>query len=244
MLTNTSKTVRDLAVEIPGATRVFEGLKIDYCCGGARTLEAACEIAGVETKDVWQLLEAADHSQAGSEETVDFQLASLAEFIKYILDKHHVFTKNELVRLDALIEKVCSVHGQNHPELLRVKALFETVCEELGPHMFKEENVLFPYIIKLEEAALQKKTSPAPPFGTVKNPVRMMMLEHETVGELLRELRDATSQYSVPADGCMSYRTLYQALGEFEQDLHQHIHLENNILFPRAVEVEDAAYAI
>lgn len=243
MIANTTKTVRDLAVETPGATRIFEKLKIDYCCGGERTLEVACEIAGVETKDVWQRLAEAEQIQMPGGKTTDFQAASLTELITYILDMHHVFTRAEMVRLDALIEKVCSVHGQNHQELLRVKSLFKILCEDLGPHMAKEERVLFPYIIKLEEAALQKETSPAPAFGTVKNPVRMMMLEHETVGSLLCDLRDASAEYSVPADGCISYRTLYQALGEFEQDLHQHIHLENNILFPRAIEMENAAYS-
>jgi regulator of cell morphogenesis and NO signaling len=242
MIARTTKTVRDLAVESPGATRVFEKLKIDYCCGGERTLEVACEIAGVETKDVWQLLEA-EQTQMPSEQTTNFQGAPLTELIQHILDKHHVFTRAEMVRLDALIEKVCSVHGQNHRELLRVKSLFKFLSEDLGPHMAKEESMLFPYIIKLEEAALQKETSPAAPFGTVRNPVRIMMLEHETVGSLLRDLRDASAEYSVPADGCISYQTLYQALGEFEGDLHQHIHLENNILFPRAIAMENATYS-
>jgi regulator of cell morphogenesis and NO signaling len=165
----------------------------------------------------------------------------LTELIKHILDKHHVFTKEEMTRLDALVEKVCSVHGQNHPELLRVKTLFQSLCEDLKPHMFKEEQVLFPYIIRLEEAASQKQKLAAPPFVTVRNPVRMMMLEHDTAGDLLRELRGATTNYTTPSDACISYRTLYQALEAFEQDQHQHIHLENNILFPRAVEMESAA---
>lgn len=242
MSPNSSMTVRDLANAIPGATRVFEGLKIDYCCGGERTLEAACEIAGVETKAVCHLLEEANRAEVSS--GFDFQTASMTELIQYIVEKHHEFTKAEMVRLDALIDKVCSAHAMNHPELLRVKNLFQILCEDLGPHMLKEERMLFPYIIKLEEAALQKEMSPASPFGTVKNPVRMMMLEHETAGELLRELRETSSQYSVPADGCISYRTLYEALEVFEQDLHQHIHLENNILFPRAVEMETAACSI
>lgn len=244
MIANTLTTVRELAVDIPGATRIFEGLKIDYCCGGSKTLEDACATAGVKTEDVWQLLEKTGLSQPTSAGAIDFQTASLTELITHILDKHHVFTKAEMARLDALVEKVCSVHGQNHPELSRIQFLFRTMCEELKPHMFKEEQVLFPYIIRLEEAVSRKQTPSAPPFGTVRNPVRMMMLEHETVGELLRELREVSSGYSVPADGCISFQTLYQALEAFEKDLHQHIHLENNILFPRAVEMESAVYPI
>ncbi|PYS53169.1 MAG: iron-sulfur cluster repair di-iron protein [Acidobacteria bacterium] len=242
MTLDTSTTVRELAVRAPGATRIFEKLKIDYCCGGARTLGVACAVAGVKTDDVWKLLE--EVGQTASSETIDFQTASLTELVKHILDKHHVFTKEEMERLDALTEKVCSVHGQNHPELLRVKSLFQSLCVDLKPHMFKEEQVLFPYIIRLEEAVSRKQTPMPPPFGTVRNPVRMMMFEHDTAGELLRELREATSDYTMPADACISYRTLYQAMEAFEQDLHQHIHLENNILFPRAVEMESLVNSV
>ena len=244
MTHNTTTTVRELAVCEPTATRVFEKLKIDYCCGGGKTLDAACAVAGVRTEDVWQLLEEARQSQATGGNAIDFQTASLTELVSYILNKHHVFTKEEMARLDALFEKVCSVHGQNHPELLRVKSLFQNLCADLKPHMFKEEQVLFPYIIRLEEAVKSNRPPMPPPFGTVQNPVRMMMFEHDTAGELLRVLRKVTSDYTTPADACISYRTLYQALAAFEQDLHQHIHLENNILFPRAVDMESAASSI
>jgi regulator of cell morphogenesis and NO signaling len=137
-----------------------------------------------------------------------------------------------------LSKKVISAHGENHPELLKVGALFETMCADLKPHMFKEEQVLFPYIVALVQADSQKKPAPFGAFGTVNNPIRMMMMEHDTVGEILRELRTLTSEYSTPADGCISYHTFYEALEAFEKDLHQHIHLENNILFPRAIELE------
>ena len=243
MTFDTATTVREMAVREPGATRIFEKLKIDYCCGGGKTLEAACEVAGVKTEDVWQLLEEARQSQAVSDGQMDFQTASLTELVMYILGKHHVFTKEEMERLDALVSKVYSVHGQNHPELLRVRSLFQALCEDLKPHMFKEEQVLFPYLVRLEEAASRKQAPMTPPFGTVQNPVRRMMLEHDTAGDLLRELREVTSNYTTPEDACISYRTLYQALEAFEQDLHQHIHLENNILFPRAVEMESQAYS-
>jgi regulator of cell morphogenesis and NO signaling len=244
MTTDTSSTVRDLAVEIPGATRIFEKLKIDYCCCGAKSLADACAVAGVKAEDVRQLLEEARRSQATSDSAMDFQTASLTDLVTYILDQHHLFTKAEMARLEALFEKVCSVHGQNHPELLRGKFLFQSLCADLKPHMFKEEQVLFPYIIRLEEAVSRKQTPSLPPFGTVQNPVRMMMLEHDTAGELLRQLREVSSGYAVPADACISYKTLYEAMEAFEQDLHQHIHLENNILFPRAAEMESAASSI
>ena len=131
-----------------------------------------------------------------------------------------------------------SAHGDNHPELHEVGALFDVLCADLKPHMFKEEQILFPYILALAKAADENQAAPFAPFGTVNNPVRMMMMEHDNAGKVLRDLRTVTSDYSPPADGCISYRTLYEALEAFERDLHQHIHLENNILFPRASELE------
>jgi regulator of cell morphogenesis and NO signaling len=119
-----------------------------------------------------------------------------------------------------------------------IGGLFQRLCADLAPHMFKEEQILFPYILEMEASVLQHRPAPSAPFGTVNNPIRMMMMEHETVGDLLRELRSSSSDYKVPADACLSYQTLYQELEALEQDLHQHIHLENNILFPRAIELE------
>ena len=127
-------------------------------------------------------------------------------------------------------------HGAGHPEVVSARTLFHRLCDDLKPHMYKEEAVLFPHIKALEQAVNRKTAMPFAPFGTVNNPVRMMMSEHDTAGDILRELRAATTDYAVPDDACMSYRALYEALEGFERDLHQHIHLENNVLFPRAVE--------
>ncbi len=234
-----NKTVRDVALELPQATRVFEKLKIDYCCGGDKPLGEACAIAGVDVAKLERLL--AEVGQAAPDtSSLDFQKATLSELIAYILDKHHVYTKDEMSRLEALTAKVISAHGENHAELHGIGVLFQQICADLKPHMFKEEEILFPYIIEMERCASQARPAPFAPFGTVKNPVRMMMSEHDTVGDLLRQLRALSSDYAVPADGCISYRTLYQAFEAFEQDLHQHIHLENNILFPRAIELEES----
>jgi regulator of cell morphogenesis and NO signaling len=141
-------------------------------------------------------------------------------------------------RLQSLAGKVLAAHGSNHPELVHLDELFARLCADLKPHMFKEEQILFPYIVAMTEAAGQKRAAPFAPFGTVNNPIRMMMMEHDTAGEILREMRALTSDYKVPPDACISYQTLYQALENFEKDLHQHIHLENNILFPKALELE------
>lgn len=236
MMISSTMKVRDVAINSPQATRVLEKLKIDYCCGGDRQLGEACATAGVELKTLEQMLEETDN--AVKDVPPDFQRLSLSELIKHILDKHHVYTKDEMARLEALTTKVVGAHGENHSELLAVKTLLRQLFDDLTQHMFKEEQILFPFILELEQSLLQNRPAPFAPFGTVDNPIRMMTMEHDTAGEILRELRKLTSDYAVPADGCMSYQTLYQALEAFEHDLHQHIHLENNILFPKAIAME------
>lgn len=199
-----TKTVRDLALKIPGATRVFENLGIDYCCGGDRTLADACDLAGVTVESVMTSLEQVNRSQAQFEEP-NFLTANLEELIDHIVEKHHVFTKTEIARLRALVDEVHGVHGQNHRELTEVRELFEALSEELEPHMIKEESVIFPYTIQMEDTARNRRAPPRPPFGTVANPVRMMMLEHEDTGALLSQMRRVTSNYAIPPDACISY---------------------------------------
>jgi regulator of cell morphogenesis and NO signaling len=233
----TTKTVKEYALEMPGATRIFEKLGIDYCCGGGKSLADACVTAGVAVDEVLGSLEQIGNSDKTSA-SEGWQTASLAELITHVVEKHHAFTRQELARLEALLIKVCGVHGQNHPELFRIQKQFQELNRDLEPHMLKEERVLFPYIIQMEEAAKNNRTLPAPPFGTVRNPVKVMMAEHDAAGDILREMRGLSSDYTTPEDGCISYQTLYGALAALEADLHQHIHLENNILFPRAAEME------
>ena len=233
-----TRTVRELAVEIPGATRVFEKMGIDYCCGGQKSLTDACIIAGVTLEEVQKSLETGTASYEGRHEP-DFHTVTLEELIDHIVGAHHSFTRLEITRLNSLLEKVCSAHSENHPELFEINLLFRELGADMETHMTKEERVLFPYVIKMEAAAAQQVPLSRPPFGTVANPVRMMMLEHDRAGELLKEIRTLSSDFTPPADGCISYQTLYLALADLEKDLHQHIHLENNILFPRAIEIED-----
>ena len=239
MILSPNKTVRDVVLELPQATRVFEKLKIDYCCGGDKPLVEACATAGVKVENLERMLAEAGHAEVQGNGSLDFGKATLGELIGHILDRHHVYTKEEMARLEPLIDKVIAAHGENHPELRSLGGLFQQLCADLKPHMFKEEQILFPYIVEMERSAVENRPAPFAPFGTVNNPIRMMMMEHETVGDLLRELRALSSNYTVPPDGCISYQTLYQALEAFEKDVHQHIHLENNILFPRAVAMEE-----
>lgn len=231
-----NSTVGEIAVALPESTRVFERFKIDYCCGGGQMLSDACASVGVNTDQLLEMLK--DSSRPQESPALDLQNATLTELISYILDKHHVYTKNEIERLDPLAAKVVSAHGANHSELLTVRDLTQQLFADLKPHMFKEEQILFPFVIELEQARLQNRPAPLAPFGIVNNPIRMMMMEHDTAGDILRELRTVSSDYKLPADACISYKTFYEALEAFEQDLHQHIHLENNLLFPKAVQLE------
>lgn len=233
---DTAKTVREIAVEMPQATRVFEKLGIDYCCGGTKTLEQACAAANLPIDRVLESLA----TNAASAPARDFSYGALGELIRHIVTTHHNYVKSEAPRLLALTAKVCSVHGNNHPELLEVQDVFHALADELSSHLMKEENILFPYIQRMEETVAAGHRSAPPPFGTVANPIQMMIMEHDSAGENTRELRRLTNDYTPPADACISYQTLYKAMADFEADLHQHIHLENNILFPRAIAVENA----
>ena len=234
----TEKTVREVAVENPAATRVFEKLGIDYCCGGNQTLVQACQSVNLPVDKVLESLEEAERASQRTENDRDWRRESLTDLITHISSTHHKYVREEIARLRPLLEKVCSVHGKNHPELLRMRPTFGDLAQELTMHLMKEEMVLFPYVVKMEEAVVQKDPVLPPPFGTVQNPVSMMMHEHDTAGIALRVMRQASGDYTPPPDACVSYQTLYRALNEFEVDLHQHIHLENNILFPRAIEME------
>jgi regulator of cell morphogenesis and NO signaling len=232
-----NRAVRELASATPGAARVFERFGIDYCCGGERSLAQACSAANVNLEEVAEALEK-PQTQSGDR---DWQKATLAELAKHIVTKHHEYVRQEIQRLIPLSARVAGVHGKNHPELGKIQSSFHALADELTMHLMKEEHLLFPYIEQLELAGSSGNRLAAPMFGTVKNPVRMMMMEHDSAGELLRKMRRVTNDYRPPEDACMSFQMLYRALQEFETDLHQHIHLENNILFPRAIELETEA---
>jgi len=226
--------VRDIVLENPAAARVFESLGVDYCCGGERPFAQACKAAGRSVEEVSAALQKVE--SAPSER--DWRDASLTELAEHIVAKHHAFTRAEIIRIANLISKVVVAHGKSHPELAPIQTIFAGLSAELREHMMKEEEMLFPYIAEMENAARFNRRPPAPMFGTVQNPVAAMVMEHEAAGQAFERMRELTKGYTVPPDGCASYRALYQALPDFAADLHTHIHLENNILFPRSVELE------
>ena len=241
MTITATKTVGELAAELPGATRIFENLGIDYCCGGTKSLHDACTEARLTVDDVIRSLKQSENMRQAAGPERNWTNAHLNEITAHIVAKHHGYVRQEIPRIQGLLAKVVAAHGQHHPEIAQIQENFQDLGSELTSHMFKEENVLFPYIDSMQAAVDRGEPVPPPFFGTVRNPVQMMIMEHDGAGEKLREMRDLSSGYKVPPDGCTTYASLNRALGVFEQDLHQHIHLENNILFPRAVELERAS---
>jgi regulator of cell morphogenesis and NO signaling len=231
------RTVGELAVEMPNSIRVFEAWKIDYCCGGQTRLPDACAAVG---KSVDAFIAALESMTDVPDATArNWSGDSLTTMATNIVAVYHQYTREELQTIEPLALKVLGVHGDRRLELADVVTLFAALRDDILPHMLKEEQVLFPYVTQMEEAAERHRAAPTPFFGTVKNPVRKMMAEHDRVGELLASLREVTSDYNPPESACFSYRELYRRLAELELRTHEHIHIENNLYFPRAVSLED-----
>jgi regulator of cell morphogenesis and NO signaling len=171
----------------------------------------------------------------------DWKDQTLASLIDHIVRKHHTYCRETCLRIDPLLAKVISKHGENYPALGQIQIIFASLRNELAMHLMKEEQMFFPYIVRLEEAKVSQSAPPGAPFGTVQNPTRMTVQEHDDAGRLIKEIRTWTQNFTPPPAACNSFRALYHGLEEFEADLHQHIHLENNLLFPRSIALEDAA---
>lgn len=233
---DTQTTVGALVTERPARARVFESHGIDFCCGGKVKLSEACARKKIDVDQVVRELAEADAAALEEPSAVDWSAASLADLIDHIIQTHHEYLRKEMPRLTEYIAKVVEVHGDRHPDLKKVKSIFSGMRQELEAHMMKEEQILFPCIRMLEESAGVAQL----PFGTVENPIRMMILEHENAGDALERLRSLTNGYTPPEDACNTYRATLDGLKALEADLHIHIHKENNILFPRAIELEAA----
>ena len=237
-MATTQTTVRDIALEQPSSIRVFERFGIDYCCGGRKPLAEACEERSIEPENVLAAIEEA--AATGSGQTRDWAQASLESICNHIVETHHTYVRAELPRLEAFAMKVVSRHGEKRPELGQIQQLVASLGEELLQHLNKEEVVLFPYITKLERNMVTCGPRPLGCFGAVRNPIRMMMAEHDSAGDAFVRMRVLSGNFTPPEWACPTYRGFYQALSEFEKDLHEHVHLENNILFPRAIELDES----
>ncbi|MFY9855887.1 MAG: iron-sulfur cluster repair di-iron protein [Terracidiphilus sp.] len=235
-MNSATQTVREIALEQPSSMRVFEHYGIDYCCGGRKPLAEACAASKVEVDAVIAALEAA--ATVAVPEAEDWALQSMEELVTHIVATHHAYVRRELPRLAEFAQKVVNRHGANRVELPAIQTALSTLEEELMLHLAKEETILFPYIVKLERARTSGAAMPSSCFGTVAHPIQMMTQEHDAAGTMLAEMRRLSENFTTPADACPTYHAFYDGLKEFERDLHQHIHLENNILFPRAIEAE------
>ncbi len=219
---------------------VFKKHHIDFCCNGARSIQEACDTQNINVDAlITQLNEAGTSRDASG---TDFQSWPLDLLADYVEKKHHRYVEAKIQEITPFLEKIVCVHGERHPELLEVAQLFQESAADLTAHMSKEEGILFPHIRKMV-AAQQNGTVAEAPFGTVQNPIKVMMSEHDNEGERFRKIAELTNDYTPPEDACNTYRVTFAMIQEFEDDLHLHIHLENNILFPKAIKMEEAAIA-
>ena len=236
-----SITLKEIVKQNFHAAAVFEKYSLDFCCRGGKTITEACSDKGVDAdsvvRDIMQI------SGAGQQTDNRFAEWDPSFLISYIVNNHHAYVRKMVPVLRIHTQKIASVHGQNHPEVVKIAAHFQTVADDLLRHMQKEEAILFPYITALLEAKKNGTAIAASPFGSVGNPIKMMEAEHQNAGDEMYAIRELSSLYTTPEDGCTTYRVTYQELQDFERDLHQHVHLENNILFPLAIALEQELIA-
>jgi regulator of cell morphogenesis and NO signaling len=225
-------TVGDIVARDFRRAAVFGTFSIDFCCGGRRSLADACRTAAVDPAVVLRALDALPPPATYDDDVTRWPVDRL---IDHILSAHHAYVRSAMPTIARYLAKLRDVHGARHPELARIATIFGQVSGDLDQHMFKEEQILFPYV---RELVGQRGGVGVSPFGTVENPIRMMECEHREAADALRLIRELTNGYTPPADGCTTYRVCMAELGHFERDLHRHVHLENNVLFPRAVELE------
>jgi regulator of cell morphogenesis and NO signaling len=231
------RQLADIVTEDARSAAVFERFGLDFCCQGRRTVEQAAADRGAPIADVLAALAALGTPPAPDMRPVSE--ADLDEITRQIVVRHHRYVRETSPAIAGWLETLITRHGARHPELAQVRQVFGDLQDELLAHMVKEENVLFPFIDELARASREGVRPARGPFGTIVNPIRVMESDHALAGELLTQLRTLTNGYQVPADGCATYRLCFLELARFERDLHEHVHLENNVLFPRAAELEN-----
>lgn len=232
-----NQIIGELVAKDYRAASVFKKYGIDFCCQGNRTINDACEAKKIDSNLVIGDLNA-QSSESKTENSIDYKSWPLDLLADYIEKTHHRYVTNKTQEIKPYLDKICSVHGGRHPELHEINEHFTATAGELAQHMKKEELVLFPFVRKMTQSQIDNTKVEAPHFGTVQNPIQMMMDEHTAEGERYRKIEELSNNYTPPEDACNTYRVTFALLKEFEEDLHLHIHLENNILFPRAIELE------
>uniref|UniRef100_UPI0039A6BFAA iron-sulfur cluster repair di-iron protein n=1 Tax=Ornithobacterium rhinotracheale TaxID=28251 RepID=UPI0039A6BFAA len=229
------KTIGEFVAEDFRTAAVFKKHKIDFCCRGGRALQEVCQQKGL---DYEQILEELEQAKQRNAEGIDFKSFPLDLLADYIEKTHHRYVEDRVPVLLQFLNKLCRVHGDRHPELFEIDQEFKAISAELAEHFVKEEQVLFPFIRQMVAAERSGQAMPPAHFGSVENPIAMMEQDHENAGEIMAKIAELTNQYTPPADACNTYKVTFAMLQEFEEDLHKHIHLENNILFPSAIKLE------
>jgi regulator of cell morphogenesis and NO signaling len=229
-------TIGEVVAQNFRTAQVFQTYGLDFCCGGKKTIGEACSAIGIDSDElISELAGVTENGNHAEQNFYNWETDSLAD---YIINTHHTYLIRAMPNIYAHAVKVAQVYGEKHPGTIRVSQVFLEIKEELEVHMQKEEKMLFPYIKRIVQANRDGNQMHYPPFGTVGNPIKVMEIEHEKAGHLTLEINRLTENYTPPADACTTFRVLYEELREFENDLHIHIHLENNILFPKAIEIE------
>ncbi len=236
MLIQKENTIGEVVVGNFHTAKIFENYGLDFCCGGKKSIEDACRDKGLDSAIVLEDLEKVNQSNATLTRFNSWDVDFLAE---YIVNNHHTYVVSAITTIEHHLHKVLSAHGEKHPELAGIESIFTELKNELLDHLVKEEKMLFPYIKKMNFALKNTLELPIPPFGTVENPIKVMELEHDNAGKLIKSINSLSNGYQPPKDACATFSVLYNELKEFEEDLHVHIHLENNILYPKAKELEE-----
>ena len=231
-------TIGSVAASFPSTISIFQRYKIDYCCGGGKTLHRSASEMGIDPENlIGQLIQASEQKPVDGHQ--DWLQADLTDLIDHILNTHHCYLRQEIPPLSEMAAKVAAVHGDLFPEKLPLlETVFSGLVDEITEHLIKEEQILFPIAIQMEKAQKNGQSLPETHCGSVSNPIRVMIYEHDNAGSALGQIRDLTGDYHPPESACNTFRGLYYGLAELEKDLLQHIHLENNILFPRITELE------
>ncbi|AZA60145.1 iron-sulfur cluster repair di-iron protein [Chryseobacterium sp. Ch-15] len=227
--------IGDIVAEDFRTAAIFKKYGIDFCCKGGRTIEEACGPRNLDSDQIYSDIENLPKTDGNS---IDFNSWPLDLLADYVEKTHHRYVEEKTPVLQQFLDKLCKVHGALHPELFEIRDLFFASAQDLASHMKKEELMLFPFIKNMVRAQIEGMAIPQPPFGSVENPVNMMKHEHTVEGERLRKIAELTDEYTPPADACNTYKVTFAMLQDFENDLHKHIHLENNILFPKAIQLE------
>ena len=239
---NNNTTIGEIVANDFRTAAVFSKHGIDFCCKGQRSIDEVCEKNNLNQSFLSQELTDVMNNKGG--ESIDYKSWPLDLLADYVEKKHHRYVVEKTPTLIQFLNKLCKVHGAAHPELFEITELFTGSAEDLASHMNKEETILFPFIRLMAEAKSQNRDIATPHFGTVENPVEIMKHEHEVEGDRFRKIAELTNNYTPPADACNTYKVTFAMLDEFEKDLHTHIHIENNIMFPRAMALEKTFEAV